>query len=185
MDKAKKIEAALPVRGVISAEATSFLSGLYQEMTEQADKYSQLTRDLLNVQGRVELAEKTLCLTRDHLANAIERSDSAVPHDWNATLNKFRFVGVRLADACMALLKENNKMTPQEILIGLNEAMYRFRTSSPLREIHAALLRQNFAKKDEDQNWVWTGAEEESPMRPQILLRTVGAPAVQEDEVND
>jgi hypothetical protein len=139
-----------------SSEATSYLGGLFQELQQQTAKYGALTRELLNLEARVELAEKTVCLTRDHLQLEIERSDSTMPRDWTATLSDFRFAGVRLVDACMALLRENKKMTPQEILVGLNRGMFRFRTSSPLREIHAALLRQNFAKKGEDQTWVWT-----------------------------
>jgi hypothetical protein len=184
MDKAKKGEIVPPnlAFNEISAESSSFLNALYQELNVQATKYKQLTRSLLDLEARVDLAEKTMCLTRDHLMSAIDRSDSAAPYDWSATLKQFRFVGVRLADACMALLKENQKMTAQEIFIGLNEGMYRFRTSAPLREIHAALLRQNFAKKDEDQSWVWTGTDEESPMRPQVILRTPVASPVSEGE---
>jgi hypothetical protein len=132
----------------------TYLAGLFQELRQQADKYAALTGQYLNLEARVELAEKTLCLTRDHLVMEIEKSDSTTPHDWVTTLNDFRFAGVRLVDACMVLLQENKRMTPQEMLVGLNRGMFRFRTSSPLREIHAALLRQNFAKK-EDQVWVW------------------------------
>lgn len=110
---------------------------------------------LLALEARVELAEKTVSLTRDHLMTEIERSDSSTPRDWVSTLNNFRFVGSRLVDACMTVLEEGKRMTPQEILVALNRGMFRFRTSSPLREIHAALLRQSFAKK-EDSVWVWS-----------------------------
>jgi hypothetical protein len=184
MDKETKGEIVPAKTSIeISAESSSFLNALYQELHDQASKYLLLTRALLDMEARVDLTEKTLCLTRDHLMSVIDRSDSAAPHDWSATLNKFRFVGVRLADACMALLKDNKKMTAQELFLGLNGGMFRFRTSSPLREIHAALLRQNFAKKDEDQNWVWTGTdEEESPMRPQTTIRATMASVLFEGE---
>jgi len=143
----------------VASEANSYLAGLFEELRQQAAKYQALTGQLLNLEARVELAEKTVCLTRDHLVMEIGKSDSSTPHDWVGTLNDFRFAGVRLVDACMTLLQENKHMTPQEILVGLNRGMFRFRTSSPLREIHAALLRQTFAKK-EDQVWVWTGTPE-------------------------
>jgi len=139
-----------------SGESSAYLHGLYQELQQQTAKYAALTSELLSLEARVELAEKTVCLTRDHLALEIEQSDSAAPRNWSETLNRFRFAGVRLADACLALLKERRSMTPQQLLVGLNEGMFRFRTSAPLREIHAALLRQESAKK-EDANWVWIG----------------------------
>lgn len=154
-----------PNQYLISTEANAFLNGLYREFREQAKRYHDLTAELLSLEARIELAEKTLCLTRDHLAMTIARTDSSTPRDWDEALRSTRFVGVRLADACMALLQENKKMTPQEILVGLNKAMFRFRTNSPLREIHAALLRQNFAKKV-GPSWVWTGkAGHQLPLR--------------------
>lgn len=156
------------VRHDISAEAQSYLHALYQEFHEQTLKYRGLTRELLNLEARVELAEQTVRLTRDHLAAAIERSDSTDPIDWLSIFNQFRFVGVRLAEACLTLLKENRRMTAQELVIGLNQGLFRFRTSSPMREIHAALLRQSSVKK-EDQHWVWVESDDETLPKKPIL----------------
>ncbi len=107
-----------------------------RQPTAQVKRYSDLTSHLLDMQARIELAEKTLCLTRDHLAMTITQTDSATPQDWEQHLREVRFVGVRLADACMVLLKEKKALTPQEILIGLNRGMFRFRTNSPLAKKH-------------------------------------------------
>jgi hypothetical protein len=154
----------------VALEATSYLRGLFQEFHQQKHRYAALTSELLSMEARIELAEKTLCLTRDHLAMAIARADSAVPTDWTEVLARVRFVGMRLADACMTLLAEHKKMTPKEILYGLNVGMFRFRTSSPLREIHAALLRQNSVKKI-GSDWVWAGTADQLPMRFRVLKR--------------
>jgi len=153
MEKHKANSASPTINYDIASESNSYLAGLFEELRQQAAKYQALTGQFLSLEARVGLAEKTLCLTRDHLVMEIGKSDSSTPRDWVATLNGFRFAGVRLVDACMTLLQENKVMTPQELLVSLNRGMFRFRTSSPLREIHAALLRQNFAKK-EDQSWV-------------------------------
>jgi hypothetical protein len=153
-----KVPQGLELQYEISSEAQSYLRGLVDELRDQNRKYFELTRAFLSLEARVDLAEQTVCLTRDHLARAIELSDSTAPFDWLEVLNEYRFVGVRLAEACQILLKEQKRMTPQDLLIGLNKGMFRFRTSSPLREIHAALLRQNFAKK-EDQHWIWVISE--------------------------
>jgi hypothetical protein len=156
--------------GQTALEATSFLRGLFEEFQAQQVRYASMTESLLSLEARIELAEKTLCLTRDHLAMSIEKTDSAIPKDWTNILRSVRFVGMRLADACMTLLKEHEKMTPKEIFSALNSGMFRFRTNSPLREIHAALLRQNSAKKIGNA-WAWTGAREQIPMRFRVLKR--------------
>ncbi|MHB8413718.1 MAG: hypothetical protein ACYDDI_17515 [Candidatus Acidiferrales bacterium] len=152
-------------RASFTTEATAFLSGLFREFQQQTRKYQQLTFQCLSLEAQLELTEKTLCLTRDHLAMTIEKTDNALPHDWENALQKVRFVGVRLADACRKLLQEQGKMNPEQLLEGLNEGMFRFRTNSPLREIHAALLRQTFAKKT-GPSYVWIGDPDE-----QISLR--------------
>src|SRR5713101_4236350 len=156
--------------GQTALEATSFLSGLFEEFQVQKERYANMTGALLSLEARIELAEKTLCLTRDHLAMSIEKTDSAIPRDWTNILNSVRFIGMRLADACMTLLQENGKMTPKEIFSALNSGMFRFRTNSLLREIHAALLRQNSAKRV-GSAWVWTGTKEQIRMRFRVLKR--------------
>jgi hypothetical protein len=156
--------------GQTALEATSFLRGLFEEFQSQKERYANMTASLLSLEARIELAEKTLCLTRDHLAMSIEKTDSAIPTNWANILNSVRFVGMRLADACMTLLQEHGKMTPKEIFSALNSGMFRFRSNSPLREIHAALLRQNSAKRVGNA-WVWTGTREQIPMRFRVLKR--------------
>ncbi|HKV23285.1 MAG TPA: hypothetical protein VJN93_01725 [Candidatus Acidoferrum sp.] len=164
MDKPKKI-----ARVNYSMESTSFLGGLYCELHEQVHKYQALTRELLSLEARIELAEKQLCLARDHFAMTIDKTESALPNDWQKIFQSVRFVGLRLADACQALLQEKKKLTPQQFLRGLNEGMFRFRTNSPLREIHAALLKQTWANKVGD-SYVWMGnPEQQMPLRMRVL----------------
>jgi len=144
-----------------TSEANAYVGALHHEFADQVKRYHNLTGNLLDLEARVELAEKQLCLTRDHLAMVIQKTEGAVPHEWKKISDTVRFVGVRLADACVALLKEHKKMTPQELLDALNNGMYRFRTSSPFREIHGALLRQRYVKRTEDDAWAWEGPEED------------------------
>src|SRR5260370_37769043 len=79
--------------GQSALEATSFLSGLFEEFQEQKARYANLTESLLSVEGRIELVGKTLCLTLDHLSMSIEKTDSAVPHDRTRILKSCRFAG--------------------------------------------------------------------------------------------
>ncbi len=155
----KKGKTSKLVKADPTAESSAYLGGLFQEFHHQSHNYHELTRQLLSLEARIELAEKTLCLTRDHFAMTIEQTECAPPHDWDQILRSVRFVGVRLAEACKVLLQENKKMTPEEILTGLNHGMFRFRTNSPLREIHAALLKQSFAQKT-GATYTWIGSPE-------------------------
>jgi hypothetical protein len=149
-------------------ESTAYLGGLFEEFQEQAHKYQTMTGDLLALEARVELLEKTMCLTRDHLAMMVGKTQDAIPHDWSKTLNSVRFAGVRLIDACAKSLQEHKKMTPEELLRELNNGMFRFRTNSPLREIHAALLRHPDVKRV-GRVYVWTApVEQQIPMRLRV-----------------
>jgi hypothetical protein len=157
-----------------TTEEMSYLRGLNTEFQKQIIQYHRLTQELLSLEGRIELSEKMLCLTRDHLAMAIDRADSTPPEGSDKMLKGVRFVGVRLADACKVLLQEKRQLALEEILEGLNHGMFRFRTSSPLREIHAALLRQNFAKK-QGKKYLWIGEpQQQVSLRLSVPRRVIG-----------
>lgn len=176
---------------VPTTEVDAFLRGLFTEFSEQVCKYHHLTGQLLELEARVELTEKNLRVTRDHFALAVERAAAAtLPKDWTAIFQSVEFVGMRLADACVKLLKEKKRMTPDELLHDLNVGMFRFRTNTPLREIHAALLRHPSAHRDE-QHWTWTGTDEKqmsfSP-RFRTIMESIGRTPIQfqqEPEVDD
>jgi hypothetical protein len=146
-----------------TTEATHYLKGLFQEFVAQVHRYHTLTGELASLEARVELAEKTMCLTRDHLALSVQNTDSAMPHDWNKVVKSVRFVGCRLVDACLDVLKDRRKLKPEELRDELNHGMFRFRTHSPLREIHAALMRQPSVQRIDDA-WVWVGEQTTMPL---------------------
>ncbi len=148
-------------------EATSWLEGLAVEFQEQVKRHSALTKQLLQLDARITMSEKALCAMRDQLQLGIAESDSVLPRDWEPTIQSVRFVGVRLVDACLTLLQERKRLTPQELILGLNAGMFRFRTNSPLREIHAALLKQRMARKLGGA-WVWVGGREVISMRSDL-----------------
>ncbi len=153
-------------------ESTAFLRGLFSELREQQAKYCDLTGQLLGLEARIELSEKTLCLTRDHFAMTVAKTEDALPNDWSKVLQSVRYVGVRLADACVKSLEEHKKMTPEQLLRDLNDGMFRFRTNSPLREIHGALLRNPNVKRSSG-SYVWIAPPEakQLPMRMRVVQR--------------
>ena len=89
-----------------------------------------------------------------------------MPRDWNKRLSEAQFVGLRLAESCLEILRERKKAKPDELRDALNHGTYRFRTSAPLREIHAALLKQTAIKKV-GETWVYVG--EPKPSQPRIV----------------
>src|SRR2546425_984880 len=99
-----------------TTESTAYLRGLYAEFETQVVRYHELTAHMRELEARVELAEKTLSLTRDHLAAMIDKTEFAAPKDWAKTLNTVRYVGVRLMDACVGLLRTQGKLTLQEMV---------------------------------------------------------------------
>jgi len=62
-----------------TTEAVSWVGGLYEEFADQLCRYHELTAHLLGLQARVELVEKNLCVTRDHLALQIEKAEEKSP----------------------------------------------------------------------------------------------------------
>ena len=150
-----------------TTEETAWIRGLYQEFTDQVTRYHGFTNRLHELEARIELTEKLLCLTREQFRDEVAKAETAAPGDWEKVFNSVRFVGVRLVDACLTLLQERKKLTSQQLLKGLNIGMFRFRSNAPLREIHAALLRQRRVKKEDD-TWMWVGGPEAITMRPPI-----------------
>jgi hypothetical protein len=173
--KAGASEPSEPKPTVRTIEIDGYLSGLYAAFNEQVGHYQHITHQLLSLEAQAEIAEKNLRVTRDHLAFSVDRAKTVtIPRDWTDTLNSVRFVGMRLADACVALLKDHKRLTSEMIFAQLNHGMFRFRTSAPLREIHGALLRHPFATKD-GAEWVWSEAGDQISMH----LRVVGSDATQ------
>jgi len=147
-------------------EASAFLSGLFTHFEAQRCSYNDLIVDLRRVEARIELEEKTLALTREHLQMAMADTEGTViPLIWRDALKSVRFVGVRLADACVAVLQERKRLTQEELTDELNRGNFRFRTNSPFREIHAALLKNPQIERD-GQTYIWT-----APREKQITMR--------------
>lgn len=135
-------------------ERQGFVVGLFRELQEQYNAYAALTRERFELEARLEVRERSLKATRDHLKAVMDTSEGDPPDEWDGVLCKVRFVGVRLADACIELLKEHSSMTLEELVKALNDGHFRFRTSSPLREVNAALMRQHQAQR-KDNHWVY------------------------------
>jgi hypothetical protein len=132
-------------------------------------KYNELLAAEREIQARLETAEKTVALTRDHLIDSLRNADdAATPDEWKPLLDGVRFVGVRLVDACLTLLQEHGRLGSNGLLERLVAGGFRFRTASPLREIHAAMLKQQTARKAGNE-YVWLGDSGPVALRPHLV----------------
>jgi hypothetical protein len=171
------------VAKTITLESGAYLNGLFQDFAEQISRYKGLTGHLMEIEARLQLAEKTLCLTRDHLAMALAATEGCESRvrQFEKESAGVRFVGMRLTDACTAVLKEHKKMTPSKLLDALNDGTFRFKSNAPLREIHAALLRHPHVNR-EASYYIWNAPrEEQMPLRMRSNKTTVFAPDAVKD----
>jgi hypothetical protein len=157
------------VEKTMTLESGAYLDGLFEDFAQQRHRYHELTAHLMGLEARLDLAEKTLILTRDHLEMALTTAEGDekkrfLPR-WKEDSKKVRFVGMRLVDVCATILQEHHKLTPQKLLDAINEGTFRFRTNAPLREIHAALLRHPHVKR-EGNYYIW-----DAPAEEQITMR--------------
>lgn len=144
-----------------TVERRAFVDGLFNELNAQLFRYVQVVAQLAEAQGRMVIAERNLRLTREHLKIILSRTDEDVPPDWQNVLRKVRFVGARLGDAVVQVLQEHGSLTTQEMLDKLNAGQFRFRTTSPRREINAAMLRNSKVRREDD-CWIYDGPAAEA-----------------------
>ncbi len=134
-------------------ERRAFVNGLLDELYDQVRRYARITTELEEARGRLEVCERALRGTRDHLLAVLAHDQEELPVNWREVLDRARFVGMRTADACLEVLREHSPISTEDLLSELNAGMFRFNTPFPLREIHAALMRHPHVKRDGD---CWT-----------------------------
>jgi hypothetical protein len=143
-------------------ESSAYLEGLFQDFDQQMIRYRSLTANLMGLEARLDLAEKTLTLTRDHLKIALQDTEGSRNYHERFLRQsaQVRFIGMRLSDACEQVMAEHKKMTTEKLLDAINEGTFRFRTKSPLREIHAALMKHPHIRRVGNY-YIWAGPKED------------------------
>ena len=142
--------------GLLSNERVSYVDGLLAELEKQTHRYLDLVSEEQELQAKITICERNLQTTRDFIQSQLENTVEAVPMGWKDHLNTVRFVGMRIGDACVRVLKESAEtdsergLSTEGILHLLNDGQFRFRTGYPLREIHAALVRNNRVEREGD-----------------------------------
>lgn len=156
-------------------ERRAFIDGLFDELNEQTQRYSSLIHQFFQLEARVQVNERTMKATRDHLLAALNEVGEEVPANWEQVLSRVRFLGLRLADACMEVLRDRGTITMDDLREELDNGMFRFNTPTPMREINAALLRQAHVRRDGDL-WIYEPpTTTEGQILKQIKSKTAAA----------
>lgn len=163
-------DAAKLARRVPSAERRGYVNGLLDELFKQTQKHVERVEKLASLQAQIELGERNLIATRDYLQSLLSQpQDELVPNGWEALIRSLRFLGARIGDAVMDVLREHSHPVDlAEIEEELNGGQFRFRTGTPRREIHAALIRQPHARRTDDGGWQYVAPKEgdNAPVKP-------------------
>ncbi len=134
-------------------ERRAFVNGLLDGIARPGPALRADHDRVGGARGRLEVCERALQGTRDHLLAVLAHDQEELPVNWREVLDRARFVGMRTADACLEVLRERSPISTEDLLSELNAGMFRFNTPFPLREIHAALMRHPHVKRDGD---CWT-----------------------------
>ena len=135
-------------------ERMGFVEGLFGELESQLLRYIGCVRDHQRLQAQIEVVENALQTTRNYIRTQLADTEEEVPVDWELLLKRVRFVGYRLGDASVEVIKEAGTINTHALLDALNNGQFRFRTGHPLREINAALLRAPHVYREDD-FWVY------------------------------
>ena len=162
-------------RSTITLERRAFVDSLVGELDAQLRRHLGLVKEEIALQAKIMITEKNLAATRDHLYTMFENTDEEVPKDWKKVLAKVEFIGMRLGDACIAVLKRKSPIATEGLLEELNGGQFRFRTGHPLREIHAALMRHPDVKRDlRTDTWIYESTKDEQKRTREVIEASFG-----------
>lgn len=140
-----------------------YSTGVFKEFKAQAESYTDVLRQLAELEGRLQMMQSTISRARaafaEHVGGWNDTSnpyETKIPKDWQDVWASIRFVGKRLGDAAVEVLQESQEpLDTHSIRWKLTYGGYRFRTANPDREVHAALLRVRDAERLGDK-WICT-----------------------------
>jgi hypothetical protein len=166
-DNGFPVTTAKPKAQTATLERQAFVDGLFAELKHLLDHHLRMVREHAGLQAKIMITEKNIKFTKEHLFMLLSDTPEQVPKNWEKTLENVRFIGARLGDACLTILKEKKSVTTDEMLGALNNGQFRFRTGYPLREIHAALLRHPDVRRENDL-WIYDDKKEEAKSREEV-----------------
>ena len=118
------------------------------ELRERAERYAAAAAEAERLERRIAQGERRLAAAGEHLLSALEADGAEAPAAWRSALLRARMAGASAGEACAILLAEHGPLTTSGLRTELERAGFRFRGATPLREIHAALIRNSRVRRD-------------------------------------
>ncbi len=148
------------------------MATLEERAREVVTSYEELERDRLNLeaaQARYDFTKRQVMLARDRYRSEwdfptslfdfpdhIEIDRQEAGHFvW--VMNRIRFMGLPIGQACRIALGELKLSTTEALVSTLEDGGFSFSTTSPSREIHAALMKQPWVKRSPGGEWEYVG----------------------------
>ena len=108
---------------------------------------------LAKAKNEYEFVERRLILAKDRLWLEFQDPkapfEGPLPRDLDETTNSVQYLGMPLKAACKWVLGAWMAATAEEIADRLEEGGFQFKGHVPEREVHAALLKQPWARKNQ------------------------------------
>ena len=124
------------------------------ELRERAERHAAAAAGAALLERRIARGERRLAAAGEHLLAVLEADGIDAPAGWRDALLRARMAGASAGKACAIMLQEHGPLTTAGLKTMLERAGFRFRGATPLREIHAALIRNSRVRRDGDR---WSG----------------------------
>ena len=118
------------------------------ELRERAERHAAAVAEAERLERGVAQGERRLAAAGKHLLSALEAEGIDAPAGWRDALLRARMAGASAGEACAILLEEHGPATTAGLKTMLERSGFRFRSATPLREIHAALIRNARVRRD-------------------------------------
>jgi len=113
-------------------------------LERQIESYEQEIEQLFQQR---RLLESKIAQTRDCIERTKTLRDAEAKRLGDTS---YRLAGMSPIEACIAVLKEQGRMTKAEIIAALKEGGFIFDSPYPTKTVHVALMRKPYFKKNED-----------------------------------
>ena len=150
------MSAASPAAG--ASPRAMEIGGMFAELRERAERHAAAAAEAERLERVVAHGERRLAAAGEHLLAVLEAEGMEAPAGWRDALLRARMAGASAGEACAILLEEHGPATAAGLKTMLERAGFRFRGAAPLREIHAALIRNSRVRRDGGL-WVRRAAE--------------------------
>jgi hypothetical protein len=130
------------------------LRELAEAVAEEKLAWDRARIELERARSQYEFAERRLVLAKERFylelrAHPEPQSEGLLPRDLDEVISSVQYMGDSIKSACKWVLGAWMAASSEEIADRLEEGGFQFKSDVPVREVHAALMKQPWAKKNQ------------------------------------